>query len=91
MYFDADQRKKKNNGVTIDEAEPFDAEQALIDKRLIHNVIVTQFGNAKNVQWLDSEDPMGLAEGYLDKNEKAATAQLKAAYEHLVPGAKTSE
>lgn len=88
LYLDADQPPRKNNGVTIDTSKPFDAEAAAADKKFFQNVIIAQFGNAKNIQWLDSQDPDGLHEPAAERIEREAVDTLREAYDKFLPQVK---
>lgn len=85
LYLDAGERKRKNNGVTIDESAPFDAEAAAADKKFFHNIIIAQFGNAKNIQWLDSQDPDGTYESNPERIEREAINTLRETYDKFLP------
>lgn len=88
LYLDADQPARKNNGVTIDTSKPFDAVQGAADKKFFQNVIIAQFGNAKNIQWLDSQDPDGTYEPPTERIEREAIDTLRQSYDKLLPQVK---
>ncbi len=63
---------------------PMTAQQQ-IDKQLLYNLIVMQYGNPRNIQWLDREDP-GPADPATQEN-LAVTDPIRAAFDEALRGA----
>ena len=58
------------------------SEQESKDKEMLYNVIVEQFGNHKNIQWLDSED-RGPSEAATTRIELDATEKIRNVFSEI--------
>lgn len=86
LYFDADRRRTKPNGRTVDYSSPFDEVAAAAEKQFMKNIIIAQFGNPRNIQWLDSQDE---SDGRsLEQIDADTGNKLRNIYDKLLPEAK---
>lgn len=79
MYFDADE-KPRTTGAAITDL-PFDEEKAAKDKDLLYRVLLCEYGNSRNIRWLD---PADAPEDPTSRIELDATATIRSAFDAVL-------